>query len=749
MTVYLSALAGAGAQFFTSAGVPLAGGKIYTYQAGTTTPATTYQDSAGATPNTNPIILDSAGRPAATGGGNTQIWLASTTNYKFVLTTSADVVLWTQDNIPGLAGATAFAALLGSGGAAYIGFIQGGTGAVATNLQERDRRFVFLTDFIDMSAYVPGTTDVTTPLTNALARCAATGQALYVPGSTSYYKLTNEVTPAAGVKIYGDGYNSRLKQTTAEKNVFICGGDFIEFYGLNIEGTGAAVDPVDFTKCNGIYASGRKGIKVQNCYIHGFQSCGIQVRDSFECDLSHNLFWAQYWSYPSGGGTSGSDILFYSGAAGGRSVIMGNFCLSNNSQGVYVNAQGYDSEMVIEANVCVTMKDDLTGEVASASLNRRHGIIAGYGGGSGRFTVNANVCRNTLVSGIYHTANTTATHAVTISANVCSANGYAAAGASDGTLSGGISLNGGGAQSVTLFANTIYDFKGDSANQVGSITFNGSTSGNIDIQILDNVIDTSNSVGIQIKGDLGDLTIRGNKIKGCVSHDITVEPNSSAGQQLYIEDNTCIRNINASTQSIYFDPSGGVKRNYVRRNRIIGYNSATNATTNSGIYFRGVQPITVADNYIENFYWGIYSESSMTGRGVDLYHIDRNDLKTCTKGIRMYGGDNTFLVVAQDNTFTSVTTPFDANGGFDSVLAGIRFSVGATTRVQVYGSTAGDYPNGAVAVSGGTLRAGQGTWVVGDVIWNTGVAAAASPAWVITTAGAPAANVASKMANLI
>ena len=40
MTVYLSALAGAGAQFFTSGGVPLAGGKIYTYTAGSTTAAT-------------------------------------------------------------------------------------------------------------------------------------------------------------------------------------------------------------------------------------------------------------------------------------------------------------------------------------------------------------------------------------------------------------------------------------------------------------------------------------------------------------------------------------------------------------------------------------------------------------------------------------------------------------------------------------------------------------------------------------
>ena len=41
MTVYLSAFAGAGAQFFTDDGEVLSGGKIFTYAAGTTTPQTT------------------------------------------------------------------------------------------------------------------------------------------------------------------------------------------------------------------------------------------------------------------------------------------------------------------------------------------------------------------------------------------------------------------------------------------------------------------------------------------------------------------------------------------------------------------------------------------------------------------------------------------------------------------------------------------------------------------------------------
>jgi len=53
MTVNLSALAGAGQQFFDNNGVPLAGGLIYTYAAGTTTPQATFTTSAGSISHTN------------------------------------------------------------------------------------------------------------------------------------------------------------------------------------------------------------------------------------------------------------------------------------------------------------------------------------------------------------------------------------------------------------------------------------------------------------------------------------------------------------------------------------------------------------------------------------------------------------------------------------------------------------------------------------------------------------------------
>jgi len=78
-------------QIFGSDGLPLVGGKIYTYAAGTSTPIATYTDSTANTANTNPIILDSYGQA--------NIWLLNTTGYKFVVKTSTDVPLYTVDNI--------------------------------------------------------------------------------------------------------------------------------------------------------------------------------------------------------------------------------------------------------------------------------------------------------------------------------------------------------------------------------------------------------------------------------------------------------------------------------------------------------------------------------------------------------------------------------------------------------------------------------------------------------------------------
>lgn len=96
MTVYLSPVGGAAAQFFDNNGDPLSGGKLYSYEAGTTTPQVTYTTNAGNVARTNPVVLDSAGRVPSGG----EIWITSQA-YKFVLHTSADVLIATYDNIVG------------------------------------------------------------------------------------------------------------------------------------------------------------------------------------------------------------------------------------------------------------------------------------------------------------------------------------------------------------------------------------------------------------------------------------------------------------------------------------------------------------------------------------------------------------------------------------------------------------------------------------------------------------------------
>ena len=96
MAVNLSPLGGAGWQFFDNNGVPLSGGLLYTYLAGTTTPAVTYTSSLGNISNSNPIVLDASGRPP------NEIWLNGSITYKFVLQTATGSQIWSMDNLSGL-----------------------------------------------------------------------------------------------------------------------------------------------------------------------------------------------------------------------------------------------------------------------------------------------------------------------------------------------------------------------------------------------------------------------------------------------------------------------------------------------------------------------------------------------------------------------------------------------------------------------------------------------------------------------
>lgn len=197
-------------QFFGTDGNPLAGGKLYTYAAGTTTPLSTYYDSTGTAVNTNPIILDSR--------GEANVWLDSAA-YKFVLKTASDTLIWTVDNITGAdalkayvtAQIAAISANLAdttdaSKGDALIGFRQSNASGVLPNAVGRTvhgklQEFISVKDF---GAVGDGVADDTAAIQAAInAVKSNNGGVVYVPAGT--YKTSSTLVVDFPLTIQGAG----------------------------------------------------------------------------------------------------------------------------------------------------------------------------------------------------------------------------------------------------------------------------------------------------------------------------------------------------------------------------------------------------------------------------------------------------------------------------------------------------------------------------------------------------------------
>lgn len=205
MTVSLSLLGGAGWQFLDNSGNVLTGGKLYTYAAGTTTPQTTYTSSTGLTANSNPIILDSAGRVPL------QIWLTDGSAYKFVLETSASVQIGAWDNVyaPGVNsisfGTTGLTPATATQGtvtvAGTLNVANGGTGL--TSLTAGRIPFGNGTAALDNSTnltYTTGTNTFSAPIISA---------------ATSMANAGNMVFSGTAARIQGDFSTATLANRTA------------------------------------------------------------------------------------------------------------------------------------------------------------------------------------------------------------------------------------------------------------------------------------------------------------------------------------------------------------------------------------------------------------------------------------------------------------------------------------------------------------------------------------------------------
>jgi hypothetical protein len=185
-------------RFTDGAGNPLVGGKIFTYQAGTTTKQSTYTDASGATSNANPTILDSRGEAA--------IWFDQSLAYKVVLAPSTDTdppssPIWTIDNIPvSIFGQIASAAV--GKGSKLVSFIQRMTGAAARLVEDKLTESVSVDDFGAVGNGVTDDSGAIILAQNALVSKGG-GRLSFTYGKT--YRVGTPIPMKAGITYQGTG----------------------------------------------------------------------------------------------------------------------------------------------------------------------------------------------------------------------------------------------------------------------------------------------------------------------------------------------------------------------------------------------------------------------------------------------------------------------------------------------------------------------------------------------------------------
>jgi len=185
--------------------VACSGCSIYTYAAGTNTPLATYTSSTLATPNTNPVLTNSAGY-AVNGATITGIWVG-TSCYKFVAKDSSAVTLFTQDNICDR-GAVLKALLATSAGAGLIGYTYPNSG-VSRTVQSKLQETLSVLDF---GGSGNGTFDNQTAILAAI-NAAVTNTTIVFPGYTGAAYRSGGLGTLAKI-VQFDGQGSYIKPDT-------------------------------------------------------------------------------------------------------------------------------------------------------------------------------------------------------------------------------------------------------------------------------------------------------------------------------------------------------------------------------------------------------------------------------------------------------------------------------------------------------------------------------------------------------
>ena len=321
MPVNLSPSIGIIGQLFNDNGDLLAGGKIFTYLAGTTTNAATYTTNLGNVAHTNPIILDGAGRVPSG-----EIWLTQNITYKFVVTDSANNLIGTYDNITGINNITNASQISFTGfknqsgnvqdladddGSNWIGFESTKTGAVARSVQDKLLDVVSVLDFMpaQQAAYIIANNEGAqnaTLVTAAINAAIAASKAVYFPMGTY---MINGIVGDSGANPIARTLYGEDQQNTIIKSVSTWSSSGMLWFG-NSSGYGAQYCTIKNMTIDGnsivnnhsgiVYQSAGlslvQNVTIQNCgraaWMHGCIDTAMIDCNIFNC--SEGAIWDVY-----------------------------------------------------------------------------------------------------------------------------------------------------------------------------------------------------------------------------------------------------------------------------------------------------------------------------------------------------------------------------------------------------------------------------------------------------------------------
>ena len=202
-------------------GLPLIGGKVHTYIAGTNTPTDTWSDF-GITLNSNPVDLNAMGQA--------NIFLTENFAYKFVIKDSLDNVIETQDNIVAIMGSGG-----GGGGSSAWGGITG-TLSNQTDLQTALNNLIAKDGTTPTTAQIPFAQGLSSALGMSITAPFGDGSAIKIPN----FSWIRPQTPQGGLHLTNgedpSDLNSILKLTTLE--TILSNGDGVIKNGLVSIGAG-------------------------------------------------------------------------------------------------------------------------------------------------------------------------------------------------------------------------------------------------------------------------------------------------------------------------------------------------------------------------------------------------------------------------------------------------------------------------------------------------------------------------------